>query len=62
MDKGQTPDFQGETEGPCVTLENGTLANADAGCVSVSLQNPESGAEHTQSGLFDEPGEVLDLC
>jgi hypothetical protein len=62
MDKGQTTDFQGETEGPCVTLENGTLANADAGCVSVSLQNPESGAEHTQSGLFDEPGEVLDLC
>jgi len=62
MDKGQTPDFQGETEGLCVTLENGTLANADAGCVSVSLQNQESGGEGIQKGeqanMFTERNEV----
>lgn len=62
MDKGQTPDFQNVTKGVCDVSENGTLANAGAGCDVVTFENPGPGAEHTQPGLFDKPGEVLDLC
>ena len=61
MDTGQTPDLQGETEESCVTLENGTLANTGAGCVTVSPQNPESRAAHTQQDLLAPQKEAVDV-
>jgi len=57
MDKGQTTDFQNVTNPPCDVSENGTLANAGAGCDGVTDENPESRGKGTL--LVEE--EVIDL-
>ena len=64
MDKGQTPDFQNVTKGVCDVSENGTLANAGAGCDVVTVGNQESGADDTHTDLFDAPSDekAIDLC
>ena len=42
---GDTSLFQGDTEETCVTSKNGLNSAPRAGCVTVSLQNPENRAE-----------------
>jgi hypothetical protein len=53
MNTGPTPDFQEVTEGSCNLSDTSTIARAGVDCNSVTVQNQESGAEHTQPDLLD---------
>ena len=53
MNTGPTPDFQEVTEGSCNLSDTSTIAKAGVDCNSVTVQNQESGGEHTQRDLLD---------